>query len=154
MQHAVYTIGHSTHPREFFVALLLRHGIGAVGDVRSKPYSRMHPQFNREELTNYLYEAGIAYVFLGRELGGRGEDRSCYDSGKVRYERLAQTQLFREGLRRVREGTRDRKMALMCAEKDPLDCHRGVLVARHLPRMDPRYNTFMVTANSRATLAQ
>jgi uncharacterized protein (DUF488 family) len=117
---------------EEFVSLLNRHQITAVCDVRSSPYSRVNPQFNRESLKASLRNAGIAYVFLGKELGARSDDSSCYEHGKVRYERLAATEEFRDGLRRVREGTGKFRVALMCAEKDPLECHRTILVARHL----------------------
>lgn len=128
----LYTIGHSTHSLERFTALLKQHGITALCDVRSKPYSRMNPQFNREPLKWSLQENGIAYVFLGRELGARSEAPSCYVRGKVQYDRLAQSQLFQKGLDRVRIGMRGFHLALMCAEKDPLECHRTILVARHL----------------------
>jgi uncharacterized protein (DUF488 family) len=129
---AIYTIGHSTHPQDRFIGLLRQHGITALCDVRSRPYSRMNPQFNREELKRLLEEHGIAYVFLGKELGARSEDPACYENGKVQYDRLAQTDLFRQGLDRVWKGTKDYRIALMCAEKEPLECHRAILVARHL----------------------
>lgn len=128
----VYTIGHSNHSEQGFVDLLTKNGITAVADVRSSPYSRFNPQFNRESLVKTLREAGIAYVFLGAELGARSEDCSCYENGKVQYDRLAQTEAFRRGLERVTEGAQTYRVALMCAEKDPLDCHRTILVARHL----------------------
>jgi uncharacterized protein (DUF488 family) len=128
----IFTIGHSTHPLSRFVALLQQHNISALGDVRSKPYSRANPQFNREDLKKALKGVGIAYVFLGKELGARSEDPSCYDHGKVRYERLALTDQFRAGIKRVQEGMTKFSVALMCAEKEPLECHRTVLVGRHL----------------------
>lgn len=132
MKDVLYTIGHSTHPAEKVVALLREHGITAVADVRSQPYSRMNPQFNREAFCAQLKDAGITYVFLGRELGARSEDRGCYVEGKVQYDRLAQTALFRTGLDRVIQGMKSHTVALMCAEKDPLACHRTILVCRHL----------------------
>jgi uncharacterized protein (DUF488 family) len=128
----VYTIGHSTHALEKFFELLTAHGVTAVADVRSRPYSRFNPQFNREGLQADLKRAGLRYVFLGRELGARPEDRSCYVEGMVRYDRLARTSLFQEGLARLIEGSRAYRIALMCAEKDPLTCHRAILVCRHL----------------------
>jgi uncharacterized protein (DUF488 family) len=128
----VFTIGHSTQTIERFLTLLNRHGITAAADVRSNPYSRMNPQFNRETLQKNLDRAGIAYVFLGRELGARSEDPACYENGQVQYDRLARTELFRQGLDRVQEGMKRYRVALMCAEKEPLHCHRTVLVARHL----------------------
>jgi uncharacterized protein (DUF488 family) len=132
MQEEVFTIGHSTHPQERFIDLLLRHGITALCDVRSQPYSRVNPQFNREELKNSLRRCGIKYVFLGKELGARSENPACYEHGKVQYERLAQTDLFRRGLERVKKGMKDYRLALMCAEREPLECHRTILVARNL----------------------
>jgi len=132
MASVVYTIGHSNHAPERFLELLERHGIAAVVDVRSRPYSRMNPQFNRENLKRLLQAADIGYVFLGRELGARSEDPACYAGSKVQYERLAATELFRQGLDRVCEGLETYRLALMCAEKEPLDCHRTILVARHL----------------------
>lgn len=132
MQQTVFTIGHSTHTLECFFALLRQHDITALADVRSKPYSPRNPRFDREELKKQLCEAGIAYVFLGKELGARSEDPSCYEHGRVHYGRLALTELFRQGLDRVQEGMKKYRLALMCAEKEPLECHRTVLVARHL----------------------
>jgi uncharacterized protein (DUF488 family) len=132
MKDCVYTIGHSTHEPERLVELLAMHGITAVGDVRSQPYSKMNQQFNREPLKAILAAAGIAYVFLGQELGARTSDPACYIGGKVQYDRLARTAPFRAGLDRVREGMQRYRLALMCAEKEPLECHRGILVAREL----------------------
>ncbi len=133
MSHpSIYTIGHSTHAIEWFIQLLRSHAITALGDVRSAPYSRRNPQFNREPLGEALKEAGISYVFLGEDLGARSKDPSCYRDGRVDYELLARTELFHSGLERVREGARTHRIALMCAEKDPLDCHRTILVARNL----------------------
>src|SRR5713226_5584931 len=101
MQEAIYTIGHSTHAQERLISLLQEHGIQALGDVRSAPYSRVNPQFNREELTLALRARDITYVFLGKELGARSEDPACYEGGKIRYDRLARSELFRYGLQRV-----------------------------------------------------
>jgi uncharacterized protein (DUF488 family) len=128
----IYTIGHSTQPLERFIPLLRQHGITAVADVRSSPYSRVNPQFNREPLRAALREAGISYVFMGDELGARSKDPSCYRDGKVDYALLARTELFQSGLDRVRKGAMTHRIALMCAEKDPLDCHRTILVSRKL----------------------
>lgn len=128
----IYTIGHSNHLIGNFVELLIRHDITAVCDVRSAPYSRRNPQFNRESLRNELRHHGIEYIFLGEELGARTNDLSCYRNGKVQYGLLSQTTLFRRGLERVRKGLEKFRIALMCAEKDPIQCHRTILVARNL----------------------
>jgi uncharacterized protein (DUF488 family) len=103
-----------------------------VCDVRSTPFSRFNPQFNREALQTSLQAAGIAYVFLGKELGARSDDPACYHNGKVQYDRLAATALFQEGLDRIRRSTEQYRIVLMCAEKEPLDCHRTILVSRQL----------------------
>lgn len=132
MTDAVFTIGHSTQTVERFISLLKRHNVTAVADVRSRPYSRMNPQFNRENLKRRLRNAKIEYVFLGLELGARSEDQSCYRNGQVQYDLLARTELFKEGIKRIKEGYLEFRIALMCAEKEPLDCHRTILVAREL----------------------
>lgn len=131
----VFTVGHSTHPIEAFIALLKQHGITALADVRSAPYSRFNSQFNKDALERALKEQGIKYVFVGKELGARSEDSSCYKNGRVRYPLLARTALFRQGIERVLKGSQDYRIALMCAEKEPLECHRTLLVARALDDM-------------------
>ena len=130
----IFTVGHSTHTSEAFLALLRTHDVTAVADVRSAPYSRFNPQFNRETLAKTLDAHGVLYLFLGRELGARPEDPACYQDGRLLYSRLAGAASFRRGLDRVIEGARPQRLALMCAEKDPLDCHRTILVARELVR--------------------
>lgn len=132
MAEQVYTIGHSTHTKEKLIQLLTMHGVTAVADIRSQPYSRRNPQFNRESLRGELKTAGISYVFLGRELGARSEDRTCYIDGQVQYDLLSRTALFQEGLTRIAQGVGSQRIALLCAEKDPLTCHRAILVCRHL----------------------
>ena len=125
----VLTIGHSTHSLETLVELLQRHGVTAVADVRAAPYSRFNPQFNRESLAHSLVARGVAYVFLGSELGGRSDDPACYENGRISYERLGGAPSFRKGLDRVAQGATRHRIALMCAEKEPLECHRCLLVA-------------------------
>ena len=95
-EETIYTIGHSTHEIENWISLLKRHRIEAVADVRSVPYSRWQPQFNRESLIDSLKTHGIAYVFLGKELGARTDDPECYEDGRVKYRLLAKTKLFKE----------------------------------------------------------
>ncbi len=128
----VLTIGHSTHMLETFIGHLQRHDVTAVADVRSSPYSRFNPQYNREHLADALQADGIKYVYLGQELGGRSEDRSCYRDGRVCYGRVVKTESFRSGLDRVIDGAAKFRIALMCSEREPLDCHRTLLVAQSL----------------------
>jgi uncharacterized protein (DUF488 family) len=134
MKETIFTIGHSNRALPEFLALLVENELTAVADVRSQPYSRMNPQFNRESLAEFLGKHEIAYVFLGEELGARSRDPACYVDGKVQYDALAQTKLFEHGLDRVEKGALRYRLALMCAEKEPLACHRFILVARHLAR--------------------
>ena len=130
----IYTVGHSTHTFEKFLELFERNGVTAIVDVRSNPFSRHNPQFNKDTLSAELKKHGIAYVFLGKELGARSDDPSCYEGGKVSYSRLTQTPIFKAGIERVLNGARKYRIALMCAEKEPLDCHRTFLVSRELDK--------------------
>ena len=136
MTRELYTVGHSNHPIDKFVDLLTLHKIDAVCDVRSAPYSKHNPQFNRDPLRQALKQSNISYVFLGKELGARSNDPSCYVNGKVQYDRLAQTDLFQEGIARLRKGMESYTVTLMCAEKDPLACHRTILICHQLRSND------------------
>jgi uncharacterized protein (DUF488 family) len=128
----VYTIGHSNHSIERFIELLKAHGVQGLADVRSHPYSRFCPQFNERRLRTSLEAVGIQYLFMGRELGARATDDAVYVDGKVDYGRLARTQSFQDGLAQVAREAGNRRTALLCAERDPLTCHREILVGRAL----------------------
>jgi uncharacterized protein (DUF488 family) len=130
----VFTIGHSTHSYEHFLSLLRAAGITAVADVRTTPFSRHFPQFNEATLRTELKLDGISYVFLGRELGGRPSGRGFYCDGVADYEKMAKSETFASGINRVIEGAKKFRVALMCSEHDPLDCHRCLLVGRALSR--------------------
>lgn len=132
MKRELFTIGHSTHTVEYFIGLLKRHSITAVCDVRSHPYSKYNPQFNREKLREELKKNDITYVFLGKELGARSENPECYIDGRVQYNYLVDEPLFQQGINRLRQGMKQYSIALMCAEKDPLTCHRTILVCREM----------------------
>lgn len=129
----LYTIGHSHRELDELLGALQAHQITAVADVRSQPFSRLRPQFNQGTLRAALRDARISYVFLGEHLGARRQEPECYVGGKARYERIAQLPLFRQGIDRVRHGiARGHRLVLLCAELDPLVCHRTVLVCREL----------------------
>lgn len=130
-QH-IFTVGHSDNPIEWFIDLLRVYRVTAVADVRSSPFSRFNPHFNRDQIKSALHSARIYYVPLGDELGARRREPDCYVEGKARYDLIAKLSLFQEGLRRVRQGAAKHRIALMCAEKDPITCHRTILVSRHL----------------------
>ena len=119
---------------EKFIELLQTHGIQAVCDVRSAPFSKYAPQFNVQHIRQDLSAAKIRYVYLGKELGPRTEDPACHGDGKIDYTLLARTEKFQKGLARVQKGALSYKIALMCAEKDPMVCHRTILVCRHLKK--------------------
>jgi uncharacterized protein (DUF488 family) len=129
----IYTIGHSAHAFEAFSKLLMGHAIEAVVDVRSAPYSRYCPQFDREILQRSLSQIGVKYLFLGKELGGRPENPAQYDAhGRVLYGRITADPLFVTGIERLERGMADYRIALMCGEEDPAHCHRRLLIARVL----------------------
>ena len=132
--NTLFTIGHSNHQLGLLLELLRRHRIEAVADVRSHPHSARLPQFNRPLLEQALREKGLRYVFLGRELGARREEPECYVDGQARYDRIVKTTEFSEGLQRLLKGLAAYRVALLCAEKDPLTCHRTILVCRQLRR--------------------
>jgi uncharacterized protein (DUF488 family) len=130
----IFTIGHSTHSVGRFVELLRMHQVTEVADVRSVPYSRFTPHFNRGAIESSLRREGVDYVYAGRELGARRDEPECFEGGQAKYERIALLPRFREGIERLSHAAATRRVALMCAEKDPITCHRTVLVARALLR--------------------
>lgn len=127
------TVGHSNHSLEGFLDLVRSARVEVLVDVRSHPYSRFAPQFNRDPLAAAVRAADVKYVFLGRELGGRPDGDEYYDEeGHVLYGRVARSALFNSGLQRLERGLRSHRVAVMCSEEDPTDCHRRLLVARVL----------------------
>jgi len=130
--HQIFTIGHSTLSLDAFLSALRANGVSAVADVRSAPYSRFNPAFNRDSLKRELKAHAMHYVFLGKELGGRPADPACYENGRASYSRMAQTDMFKAGLYRVIQGSMSHRIALMCSEGEPLNCHRTLLIARAL----------------------
>ena len=133
MPHRLYTIGHSNHDWVDFIALLWKHEVHAVADVRSRPVSMRHPQFSQPEIETGLREAGIRYIFLGDELGGRPGDPNAYRAdGLVDYRARRKSHAFEQGLERVLTEIEHDSLVLMCAEEDPLDCHRFLMVCPEL----------------------
>ena len=126
-----YTVGHSTHPVDRFISLLHQTGIDTVIDVRSTPYSRFNPQFNRQNLEKSLTEEHIKYEFFGDRLGGRYTDPALLlPNGTVDYRKVQDTEQFKKGIGRLMEIIASGKLvALMCAEKEPEKCHRFLLIA-------------------------
>jgi uncharacterized protein (DUF488 family) len=127
----IHTVGYSNREPDSFLQLLRGHGITAVADVRSSPYSR-RSWYCGDGLERLLASAGIRYVFLGEQLGARRAEPECYVDDQAVYEKVAQLPAFNEGITRVLGGAREYRIVLMCGERDPLDCHRGVLVSPKL----------------------
>jgi uncharacterized protein (DUF488 family) len=130
----IYTVGYATHTTASFRAVLERYGITAVADVRSNPHSKFKPEFDAEAISRALKDWGIAYVFLGEECGARPHDPACYADHAVCFEKVAGRPAFQRGIERLLDGVRHYTIALMCAEKDPIFCHRMILVSRNLCR--------------------
>ena len=129
----IWTIGHSNHSFERFAELLRGERVEFVVDVRSYPYSRIAPQFNRELLDVALGRVGVRYLFLGEELGGRPAREEDYDEqGHARYDRIAEQPAFRAAVQRLLTGCRERRIALLCSEGQPRECHRRLLVGKVL----------------------
>jgi uncharacterized protein (DUF488 family) len=126
----ILTIGHSNHEVAQFIDLLVQHEITAVADVRSSPHSGRFPQYCQSALRASLRQAGIAYVFLGDALGGRPAPSLLTPEGYADYPRMSQKAIFLEGLGRLRRGADIYNLAVMCAEADPADCHRALLIGR------------------------
>jgi len=131
----LFTVGHSNHSLETFIDLLKSHKIDVLVDVRSKPFSRFSPQFNKEGLEKAVKASGIKYLFLGKELGGRPQDSEFYDNhGFVLYSQIAESPLFLKGIDRLIKGIKTYRVAVMCGEENPANCHRRLLVGRVLAK--------------------
>ena len=130
--NTLFTIGYSSFSAEEFIGVLHSHNIKAVVDVRSQPYSKFHPDYNKQSLPSVLRENGIQYVFLGKELGARRDEPACYKNGRVIYPLVMEAKGFKDGVKRLLTGIEKMRVTLMCAEKDPITCHRTILICRYL----------------------
>jgi uncharacterized protein (DUF488 family) len=130
----VYSIGHSVYPNDFFLSQLRKNEIDCVVDVRSTPFSKYASQYNKDKIREYLKRNGLRYLFMGEELGARRSDLTLYNvDGFVDYEKVSRSYLFLTGIERIMAGLqRGYSIALMCTEKDPIVCHRAILVGKGL----------------------
>jgi uncharacterized protein (DUF488 family) len=139
----LYTIGHSNHSLDQFVRLLEENGVMTLVDVRSAPYSRYNPHFNRENLEAALRERDIQYAYAGKFLGGRPTDPACYRSRalppegadylhEVDYPEVMKRDWFLKGIERLLELADEQTTAIMCSEENPAQCHRHHLIAKYL----------------------
>ena len=129
----LFTIGYTAFENiSSFAQWLNYYGVEAVADVRSVPYSKFRPEFNKETLIDNLKKNGIKYVFLGDYCGARIDDMSCYVDGYVDYTKVKGTEKFKLGIERIINGLANYSISLLCAEKDPINCHRDILICRNL----------------------
>lgn len=126
----VFTVGHSNHSTEYFINLLLKYKITHLIDVRSNPYSRFVPQYNKEAVKAKLLSAHINYIYMGKSLGARRNEEELFMSnGILDFEKVKNCDTFQSGVKQVIKGAQqDLSIALMCTEKEPIDCHRAILV--------------------------
>lgn len=142
----LYTVGHSTRSIDEFIALLEAWKITGLADVRSSPWSRFNPQFNRDRIKDSLKSAQIQYRFFGKQLGGRPDDPKMFRGGVADYEAMAESAEFRAGLELAIAGAKKHRLALMCSEHDPIECHRCLLVGRALSELG--HSIYHITSSS------
>jgi uncharacterized protein (DUF488 family) len=128
----LFSIGHSNIAADRFIAMLRVAGVDAVADVRSTPFSRFCPWFSRKPLETRLAQEGMTYMWYGDALGGRPQDGALYRDGAADYEAMAAQPAYRQGLEGLIAAASQHRICVMCAEREPLDCHRCLLVARSL----------------------
>ncbi len=141
--HPIYIIGHSHHDMTTVIDLLKKYQVSVLMDVRTLPYSRFAPQFNQKRIGEPLAAAGICYEYLGNFLGGCPDDPTVYKSGviptewkdllfEIDYPAVMKKDFFQEGIQKLIAESRDKVVAIMCAEEDPANCHRHHLIGRYL----------------------
>jgi len=133
-QKQIFTVGHSNHEAEYFLELLQSQNIDCLVDVRSMPASKYNPQYNQIPLKNYLQIHGITYMHFKAEFGARQEEADLLDeNGQLDFELFRKTFAFQQGVERVDIGvSKGFKIALMCSEGNPLECHRFSMIAGYL----------------------
>ncbi|MSP12085.1 MAG: DUF488 domain-containing protein [Chloroflexi bacterium] len=133
----IYTVGYGNRTVEEFIALLASHQIQYLIDIRTSPYSRFKPEFNKQDLENALSSHDIRYLLMGDSLGGQPQSPACYTDGKVDYDKVKRQPLFLEGISRLQKAfTQQQKVVLMCSELRPEECHRSKLVGATLAEQD------------------
>ncbi|MEI9919515.1 MAG: DUF488 domain-containing protein [Bacteroidota bacterium] len=126
----IYTIGHSTHEINYFIDLLQGYNIDCVVDVRTLAASRFNPQYNKSALSESLRDHKITYIHMPEEFGARHTDPALLTNGRVDFDKVRKSETFKKGVERLRHGVnKGFTIALMCAEADPLDCHRFSLIS-------------------------
>jgi uncharacterized protein (DUF488 family) len=156
----LFTIGHSNHNQEKLVQLLIDNGIQILVDVRTSPYSRYNPQFNKDTLEFWLSRSHITYIFSGKHLGGRPSDPSCYKHGvvpdeevdflhEVDYRAVMEKPWFQKAVEALIETAAETPTAILCSEEDPANCHRHHLIARYLLELYPEVEVRHIRGDGR-----
>lgn len=145
----IYTVGHSTYNIDYFIKLLRINSINCIIDVRSTPYSKYGPQYNRESLKKSLNEKGIYYIYMGKEFGARRNNRDLYSKeGYLDFEKTSLDKDFKTGMSRIEDGiNKGYRIAFMCTEKDPFDCHRCILVGRQFKEVGHNVKNILPNGN-------
>ena len=130
---SIISIGYSRRDIKQFTQILVEHGVKYLIDVRTKPFSKYSPDFNKENLNAFLRNYGIKYVFMGDSVGGLPSDPNCYTGGKVDYQKTANSELFQAGLKRlIKASSLPVNVSIMCSEMKPEQCHRSKLIGKEL----------------------
>lgn len=145
----LYTIGYSGFSIEDFIGVLKNNSIGAIVDVRSSPYSSRFELYNITSIKDCLNNKNIFYLFLGDELGARPKDRSLYTNNVADFTKMAKSNAFIDGCKRIRDGLDKFPICLMCAEKDPATCHRTILITNAFRNSYPEINIFHIHPSSK-----
>lgn len=140
----IYSIGHANREFDDFIKLLQTYEIDYLIDVRSSPYSKMFPVYNRETFSSLLKQHGFIYVYLGDVLGGLPKDSSCYIeytdkknevARKIDYSKIEKKDFFIKGLERLKNSQeKGLKAVVMCSELNPEECHRSKLIGLSLQK--------------------
>ena len=145
----IYSIGHGNKSIETFIEELRHFDINYLIDIRSKPYSKYSPHFNQNSLKFSLLEKKIAYAFMGDVLGGLPDDQTCYTNGHVDYEKIKEKEFFKNGLQRlIAANDKKIKVAIMCSESEPAECHRTKLIGEELKKSGINLNHITRTKNA------
>ena len=149
----LYSIGHGNKSIETLIEELKHFDINYLIDIRSKPYSKFNPQFNQNEIKFSLLKSGITYTFMGDVLGGLPDDNSCYTNGHVDYDKLKKKDFFKNGLKRLITANEKKvKVAIMCSESKPEECHRTKLIGEELIKLGINLNHITRTKNKQKQL--
>ncbi len=140
----LYTIGYSGFDIDNFLLALKKYSIGALVDVRTSPHSAYYTIYDRENIKNILNRENIFYLFLGKELGARPEDGALYTRHIADFKKISNSESFIEACKRIRQGIEMFPICMMCAEKDPINCHRTVLVANAFRNRYPEVSIFHI----------